>query len=104
MYVPRGTTTPPFTELNFSRIEELIDNKKIDPKKIIDTQTLLDVGIVKKLNSKVKLLSKGEIKSKINIEVAAASSSAKQFVEKMGGSISFINNKLTTKNPKKSGV
>ncbi len=95
----------PFIELNFSKIEELIDNKKIDPKKVINSQMLLDLGIVRTLNSKVKLLSKGKIKTKINIEVAAASSSAKQSVEKMGGSINILNNnKPTTKNPKKSGV
>ena len=81
-----------FTELNLSRIEELIENKKIDPKKIIDSHVLLNLGIARTLNSKIKLLSKGEIKSKINIEVAAASSSAKQSVEKMGGSVTFINN------------
>ena len=52
----------PFTELNFSRIEELIDNKKIDPKKFINSQILLDLGIVRTLNTKVKLLSKGELK------------------------------------------
>ena len=95
----------PFTELNFSRIEELIDNKKVDPKKTINPQILLDLGIISSLNTKVKLLSKGEIKSKINIEVAAASSSAKQSVEKLGGSITFIkNNKTATMSPKKSGV
>ena len=94
-----------FTELNFSRIEELIDNKKVDIKKTINPQILLDLGIISSLNTKVKLLSKGEIKSKINIEVAAASSSAKQSVEKLGGSITFIkNNKPATTNPKKSGV
>ena len=94
-----------FTELNFSRIEELIDNKKVDPKKTINSQILLDLGIISSLNTKVKLLSKGEIKSKINIEVAAASNSAKQSVEKIGGSITFIkNNKPATTNPNKSGV
>ena len=48
-----------FTELNFRKIEELIDNKKIDPNKIIDSQLLLDLGIVRTLKSKVKILSKG---------------------------------------------
>ena len=94
-----------FTELNFTKIEELIDNKKIDPNKIIDAQLLLDLGIIRTLKSKVKILSKGKIKSKINIEAAAASSSAKQSIEKMGGSITFINNdKLVIRKTKKSGV
>ena len=94
-----------FTELNFTKIEQLIDNKKIDPNKIIDSQLLLDLGIVRTLKSKVKVLSKGKIKSKINIEAAAASLSAKQSIEKIGGSITFINNKKpVTRKTKKSGV
>ena len=94
-----------FTELNFTRIEELIENKKIDPNKIIDSQLLFDLGIIRNLTSKVKLLSKGKLKSKINIEVAAVSSSAKQSIEKMGGSISLIkNDKSAAKKTKKSGV
>ncbi len=95
----------PFIVLNFSRIENLINEKKIDPKKIINSQTLLDLGIVKSLKSRIKLLAKGEIKTKISIEVSAASTSAKDNVEKVGGSISIIENlKPVIKSPKKSGV
>ena len=95
----------PYTVLNFNRIENLINDKKIDPNKIINSQTLLDLGIVKTLKSKIKLLAKGEIKTKINIEVDAASASAKDFVEKLGGSITIIENKkLALKMSKKAGV
>ena len=94
----------PFTVLNFSRIENLINENKIDPKKIINSQTLLDLGVVKSLKSRIKLLAKGEIKTKINIEVSAASTSAKESVEKVGGSITIIENlKSVVKSPKKSG-
>ncbi len=94
----------PFTVLNFSRIENLINENKIDPKKIINSQTLLDLGVVKSLKSRIKLLAKGEIKTKINIEVSAASTSAKDSVEKVGGSITIIENlKSVVKSPKKSG-
>ena len=54
----------PYIVLNFDRIENLINDKKIDPNKIINSQTLLDLGIVKTLKSKIKLLAKGEIKAK----------------------------------------
>ena len=91
--------------LNFDRIENLIKNKKIDPNKIINSQTFLDLGIVKNVKSKIKLLAKGEIKTKIKIEVDAASNSAKDFVEKIGGSITVIENKkLIVKPSKKAGV
>ena len=77
----------------------------VDPTKIINYQTLFDLGIVKTMKSKIKLLAKGEIKTKINIEVAAASNSAKEIVDKVGGSITIIENNRLVKTPtKKSGV
>ena len=95
----------PYVVLNFNRIQSLINDNKIDPKKIINHQTLFDLGIVKTLRSKIKLLAKGEIKTKINIEVAAASNSAKEIVEKVGGSITIKENNRLVKTPtKKSGV
>ena len=53
----------------------------------------MEIGLVKSENSKIKLLGKGEIKNKINIEVTSSSSSAKEMVEKMGGSVLIVNNK-----------
>ena len=95
----------PYVVLNFNRIQSLINDNKIDPKKLINFQTLFDLGIVKTPKSKIKLLAKGEIKTKINIEVAAASNSAKEIVEKVGGSITIIENNRLVKTPtKKSGV
>ena len=91
--------------LNFDRIENLIKDKKIDPNKIINSQIFLDLGIVKSEKSKIKLLAKGEIKTKIKIEVDAASTSAKDFVQKIGGSVTVIENKkLALKASKKAGA
>ena len=95
----------PFAELNIDKIEQLIANKKIDPKKGINSQTLLELGIIKKITSKVKLLAKGELKSKINIEVSATSSKARETVEQMGGTVTiFSKMEPITKKVKKSEV
>jgi large subunit ribosomal protein L15 len=83
----------PNVELNIEKIEKLIDTKVIDPKKVINHKTLMEIGIVKSENSKLKLLGKGELKNKINIEVTSSSSAAKEIVEKMGGSVLIVNNK-----------
>ena len=88
-----------FTELNISKIEEMIVAKKIDPKKAINSESLLEIGVIKKITAKVKILAKGTIKSKINIEVAAVSSKAKELIEQLGGSVSLIEKK-TTENKK----
>ena len=66
-------------------------------------EALLELGVIKKISSKVKLLAKGEIKSKINIEVTAVSSKAKELVEKQGGTVTLIEKKkLVPKKDKKS--
>ena len=83
----------PNVELNIEKIEKLIDTKVIDPKKVINHKSLMEIGLVKSENSKLKLLGKGEIKNKINIEVTSSSSAAKEMVEKMGGSVLTVNNK-----------
>ena len=36
-----------YTELNLEKIQRLIDGKKIDPKKIINYETFLDLGLIK---------------------------------------------------------
>ena len=85
----------PNLELNIEKIEKLIDIKVIDPKKVINHKSLMEIGLVKSENSKLKLLGKGEIKNKINIEVTSSSASAKEMVEKIGGSVLILNNKNT---------
>ncbi len=53
----------------------------------VTIDALKNKGIVKKNSQSVKILGKGEIKIKVNIVGVAVSSSAKEKVEKAGGSI-----------------
>jgi len=93
----------PFVELNLDNIEKLIANKKINNQKAINSEYLLELGLIKKITSKVKLLAKGEIKSKINIEVSAVSSKARELVEKVGGTVTVLEKKQqVVKKDKKS--
>ena len=92
-----------FVELNLDNIEKLIVNKKINNQKAITSEYLLELGLIKKITSKVKLLAKGEIKSKINIEVSAVSSKARELVEKVGGTVNVLEKKKqVVKKEKKS--
>ena len=93
-----------YTELNLDSIQKLIDCKKIDPKKLISYNTLLNLGLVKSKKAKIKLLGKGDINVKIDIEVSAFSQSAKDSVEKIGGSVTILDNKKSINQDKKTGV
>jgi large subunit ribosomal protein L15 len=87
-------------EINLNKIESLISEKKIDPKELINADILFKNGIIKKLNQKIKLLGKGILNSKIDIEVSASSLEAKTAVEKKGGTVTILEvikaNKTTT--------
>lgn len=94
-----------FVEINVNRLDKLIDEKIIDPNKTINNKVLMDIGLINSEKSRVKLLANGELKNKINIEISAISSSAKEKVEKVGGSVLIQNNeKLVKKIENKSEV
>ena len=78
---------------------------RIDPKKVISYETFLDLGLVKSKKAKIKLLGKGDIKIKVDIEVSAFSKSAKENIEKIGGSVIILDDKKKSINQdKKTGV
>src|SRR5438309_9266587 len=72
----RGFNNPfakEFAEVNLWRIEQAIAAGKLDPKKAIDAAALVSSGILRRAKDGVKLLGKGELKSKIEITVWSAS-------------------------------
>ena len=94
-----------FVEINVNRLDKLIDDKIIDPNKTINNKILMDIGLINSEKTRVKLLANGELKNKINIEISAISSSAKDKVEKVGGSVLIQDNeKLVKKIENKSEV
>ncbi len=85
--VPKfGFTNPNRVEyngVNIDTLQQLFDSKKIKSK--VDKQILIDNGLVQK-NDLVKILGRGELKSKLSVTADAFSSTAKVAIEKAGGS------------------
>tara|TARA_B100001057_G_scaffold22561_1_gene20891 strand:- start:145 stop:594 length:450 start_codon:yes stop_codon:yes gene_type:complete len=77
--------------LNLADIQLHIQSKKINASDKIDLILLKKLNIIKKKYKKLKILGKGEIKDKLNIEVNYLSSSAKAKLEKSGSNIKTIN-------------
>jgi large subunit ribosomal protein L15 len=76
-----------FAEVNLGRIQKAIDEKRLDASGKIDLEVLKKAGLIAKSRDGVRLLAKGEIKVKLDIEVAGASASAVEAVNKAGGSV-----------------
>lgn len=79
-----------FAEVNIGRLEKAIADKKIDAKKPIDADVLIAAGLVRRAKDGVRLLAKGELKSKVEITVAGATKTAIEAVEKAGGKITVV--------------
>jgi len=76
-----------WSEVNVGRIEKAIADGKIDAKKPIDAEVLIAAGLVRRELDGVRLLAKGELKSKLDVTVAGASKAAIEAVEKAGGKV-----------------
>lgn len=89
-----------FAEVNLGRLQKAIDDKKLDASGKIDGAALRKAGVVSKSRDGVRLLAKGEIKTKLTLEVAGASKSAIEAVEKAGGSVTVTFKKKAYMNKK----
>ena len=82
-----------YVTINLGIIQKLINEKKITPETPLDLETLLKVGLLKKNNNNIKILAKGDFKSKIKFVGFNFSKNAKIIVEKNGGTFENLNNK-----------
>ena len=76
-------------ELTFDKINKLVKANKIDPSKPIDREVLISSRAMKKWYDGISLISTGKLDQKVNLEITRASASAKEAVERMGGTIKF---------------
>ncbi|GLQ35113.1 50S ribosomal protein L15 [Amylibacter marinus] len=73
--------------VNLGLLQKFIDAKKIDAKKPITEEVLVESGLVRRVKDGVRILAKGELKAKVELTVTGASKSAVAAVEKAGGTL-----------------
>ncbi|KZY52745.1 MULTISPECIES: 50S ribosomal protein L15 [Sulfitobacter] len=76
-----------FAVVNLGLIQKFIDAKKLDAGNTIDAAALVASGLVRRELDGIRVLAKGDITSKIDLNVAGASKSAIEAVEKAGGKV-----------------
>jgi large subunit ribosomal protein L15 len=76
-----GAFERPYQHVNTGSLNRYQDGDKVD------FETLLKEGLVSGKNPYVKLLWKGELTRKLNVVVHRASKSAREAVEKLGGTL-----------------
>jgi large subunit ribosomal protein L15 len=79
-----------FVEINLDRLQEAVDSKLVDAKETVTAESLVKAGVLRRARDGVRLLGRGAIKVKLNIEVHGASKPAIAAVEKAGGSVKIL--------------
>ena len=79
-----------FAEINLDRLQEAVDAKLVDAKETITIESLVKAGVMRRAKDGLRLLGRGELKSKLTIEAHGASKPAIAAVEKAGGSVKVL--------------
>jgi len=76
--------------INLGKIQTLIDSKKIAITKKITLTELQKTDLISKKYKKIKILGKGDVKTKIETDVNFISKPAREKIEKAGGKVNLI--------------
>ncbi|MCX7646796.1 MAG: 50S ribosomal protein L15 [Rhodobacteraceae bacterium] len=76
-----------FAVVNLGLIQKFIDAGKLDARREITEDVLVDAGLVRRKLDGVRILAKGDISAKVKLAVTGASKAAIEAVEKAGGTL-----------------
>ena len=79
-----------YAEVNLGAIQKLVDAGTLATDGTIDHDTLKAAGVARGGKDGVRVLGKGEFSAKLSFKVAGISKSAREAIEKAGGSVEVI--------------
>jgi large subunit ribosomal protein L15 len=77
-------------ELTLGRLQQAIDDGKLDAKKLIDEEALVAARVIRRKFDGVKLLATGALTAKVNLKITKTTKAALESVQKAGGSVELI--------------
>ncbi|WP_421697483.1 50S ribosomal protein L15 [Ancylobacter sp.] len=82
-----------WNEVSLGRIQTAIDAGKLDGKETITQASLVEAGVLRRAKDGVRVLGSGELTAKVTLEVAHATKSAVEAIEKAGGQVTLLASK-----------
>lgn len=79
-----------FVIVSVGRVQAAVEAGKLDAAQVVTAEALKAAGVIRRVKDGVRLLADGELKSALTFEVAGASKSAIEAVEKAGGKIAIL--------------
>ena len=93
-----------FNNVNYQTAYGIVNlddlEKRFDDGVAINEKLLRGAGVIRGTLDGVKVLGRGEVKKKFHLEVDSISASAKEKIEKAGGTITLISKKVEVKRKK----
>lgn len=86
-----------YQTISVGKLQAAVDAKKLDAKATVTVEALVEAGILRRANDGVRILSDGELKASLTCEVAGASKSAIEKIEKAGGKVTVLAGKKSAK-------
>ncbi|TCK27906.1 LSU ribosomal protein L15P [Ancylobacter aquaticus] len=82
-----------WNEVSLGRIQTAIDAGKLDASAVVTQATLVEAGVLRRVKDGVRVLGSGELTAKVTFEVAHATKSAVEAIEKAGGKLTLLASK-----------
>ncbi|MCL4144302.1 UNVERIFIED_CONTAM: hypothetical protein GTU68_039242 [Idotea baltica] len=79
-----------YNTVSIGRVQKAIDAGKLNASETVTVKALQDAGVVKRIRDGVRIVANGEITSAVTFEVAGASKSAVEAIEKAGGKVAVL--------------
>ena len=79
-----------YNEVNLGRIQQAVDAGKLEGVAPVTVAALVTAGVCSKPRDGVRILGVGDITAKLAFEVAGASKSAVEAIERAGGSVKVL--------------
>lgn len=76
-----------FNTVSLGRIQAALDAGKLSADEAVTSDALIKAGVVRRAKEGVRILGDGELTAKLSFDVAGASQSAREKIEKAGGSL-----------------
>ncbi|MDD3029691.1 MAG: 50S ribosomal protein L15 [Alphaproteobacteria bacterium] len=88
-----------YATISLGRLQAAVDAGRLDAKKAITSEILMETGVASKARDGVRVLGNGTLKAKLDLTVAGASASAVAAIEKAGGKIVMTAKKADAEQP-----
>lgn len=81
--------------VNLGRLQVAVEAGKLKKGATVSAASLVEAGIIRRELDGVRILAKGELKEKLDFEVAGISKSAQEAIAKLGGKVTLVAGEAT---------